>query len=56
MKENGRNRAIIAEAIARGLREPACLSQLRQNPKAILQKAGVTFPAGMDAVLLQNSP
>jgi hypothetical protein len=55
MKESDKNRAIIAEAVARGWREPAYLSQLRQNPKATLQKAGLTVPASMEVVLLENT-
>jgi hypothetical protein len=56
MKESDKNRAILAEAVARAWREPAYLSQLRQNPKATLQKAGASIPAGMDVVLLENTP
>lgn len=56
MKESDKNRAIIAEAVARGWREPAYLSQLRQNPKVTLQKAGLTIPPSMEVVLLENTP
>jgi hypothetical protein len=56
MKESDKNRAILAEVVARGWREPAYLSQLRQNPKAVLQQAGATIPANMDVVLLENTP
>jgi hypothetical protein len=56
MKESDKNRAILAEVVARGWREPAYLSQLRQNPKSVLEKAGATIPATMDVVLLENTP
>jgi len=56
MKESDKNRAIIAEAVARGWREPKYLSELRQNPKETLKKAGLTVPASMEVVLLENSP
>jgi hypothetical protein len=56
MKESDKNRAILAEVVARGWREPAYLSQLRQNPKSVLEKAGATIPANMDVVLLENTP
>lgn len=56
MKESDKNRAILAEVVARGWREPAYLSKLRQNPKKVLQDAGATIPANMDVVLLENSP
>jgi hypothetical protein len=56
MKENVKNRAIIAEVIARAWREPAYLSQLRQNPKSVLEQAGASIPPSMDVVLLENTP
>ena len=56
MKESQKNRAIIAEVIARAWREPAYMSQLRQNPKSGLEKAGASIPAKMDVVLLENTP
>jgi hypothetical protein len=56
MKENERNRAIVAEVVARAWREPPFLSQLRHNPKAVLQQAGANIPAAMDVVLLENTP
>jgi hypothetical protein len=56
MKESDKNRAIVAEVIARGWREPAYMSQLRQNPKSVLQQAGASIPANTEVVLLENSP
>jgi hypothetical protein len=56
MKDSDKNRAIVAEVIARGWREPAYMSQFRQNPKGVLQQAGATVPANMEVVLLENSP
>lgn len=56
MKESDKHRAIIAETVARGWREPAFLSEFRQNPKMTLQKAGMDIPATMEVVVLENSP
>jgi hypothetical protein len=56
MKENVKNRAIIAEVIARAWREPAYMSQLRQNPKRVLEQAGASIPPTMDVVMLENTP
>src|SRR5580704_8720439 len=56
MKENVKNRAIIAEVIARAWREHAYMSQLRQNPKNVLEQAGASIPPAMDVVLLENTP
>jgi hypothetical protein len=55
MKESDKNRAILAEVVARGWREPAYLSKLRQNPKKVLEEAGCVIPAQMDVVLLENT-
>jgi hypothetical protein len=55
MKESDKNRAILAEVVARSWREPQYRSKLRQNPKAVLAAAGATIPSGMDVVLLENS-
>jgi hypothetical protein len=56
MKESDKNRAILAEVVARSWREPQYRSKLRQNPKAVLTAAGATIPSGMDVVLLENTP
>jgi hypothetical protein len=56
MKENERNRAIVAEVIARSWRESAYLSQFRQNPKSVLEQAGAKISSKMDVVLLENTP
>lgn len=56
MKDNDRNRAIIAEVIARVWREPAYRDQLKKNAKQVLQQAGMTIPANMEVVVLENTP
>jgi hypothetical protein len=56
MKESDKNRAILAEVVARSWREPQYRSKLRQNPKLVLQQAGAVIPPAMDVVLLENSP
>jgi hypothetical protein len=56
MKDNDRNRAIIAEVIARVWREPAYRDQLKKNPKQTLQQAGMSIAADMEVVILENTP
>jgi len=56
MKDSDRNRAIIAEVIARVWREPTYREQLKKNPKQTLQQAGMTIPATTEVVLLENTP
>lgn len=56
MKDSDRNRAVIAEVIARVWREPAFREQVKKNPKQTLTQAGMTIPASMEVVLLENSP
>jgi hypothetical protein len=56
MKNSDKNRAILAEVIARSWRERDYRAKFRQNPRAVLEQAGATIPAGMDVVLLENTP
>jgi hypothetical protein len=56
MKDNDRNRAIMAEVIARSWREPAYREQLKKNPKQTLQQAGMTIAPDMEGVILENTP
>jgi hypothetical protein len=56
MNDNQRNRAIVAEVVARAWREPEYLSKLRQNPKLILENAGIAIPQSMDVAVLENTP
>jgi len=55
MKSSEKNRAVLAEAIARSWREPAFRSQLKSAPKKTLSEAGADIPADMDVVVLENS-
>jgi hypothetical protein len=55
MTEGDRNRAIIAEVVARGWRDQAYLDRLKKNPKAALLEAGMVIPASMEVVLLENT-
>ena len=56
MKDSDRNRAIIAEVIARVWREPAYRDQLKKSPKQTLQQAGMSIAANMEVVILENTP
>jgi len=56
MKDSDRNRAVIAEVIARVWREPAFREQLKKNPKQTLTQAGMTIAASLEVVLLENTP
>ena len=56
MKDSDRNRAVIAEVIARVWREPAFRDQLKKNPKQTLTQAGMTIAASMEVVVLENTP
>ena len=56
MKDSDRNRAVIAEVIARVWREPAYRDQLKKNPKQTLTQAGMTIAASLEVVLLENTP
>ncbi|HTQ75382.1 MAG TPA: nitrile hydratase subunit alpha [Burkholderiales bacterium] len=56
MKESDKNRAVLAEVVARSWKEPAYRSKLRQNPKLVLQQAGATIPSDLEVVLLENTP
>lgn len=55
MKDSERNRAIIAEVVARAWREPEYMSQFRQNPKQVLENAGASIAEGLEVVLLENT-
>lgn len=55
MKSSEKNRAVLAEAIARSWREPSFRSQLKSAPKKTLTGAGAEIPADMDVVVLENT-
>jgi hypothetical protein len=56
MKDSDKNRSIVAEVIARAWRDPAYFGKLRQNPKLMLENAGVQIPPALDVKLLENTP
>jgi len=56
MKDSDKNRAILAEVIARSWRDREYHGKLRQNPRLVLEQAGAVIPAGMEVVLLENTP
>ena len=56
MKESDKNRAVLAEVVARSWRDQNYRGQLRQNPKLVLQQAGATIPSQLEVVLLENTP
>jgi hypothetical protein len=56
MKDTDRNRAVLAEVVARAWREPAFRSSLKANPKQALTQAGMQIPANVEVVLLENTP
>ncbi len=56
MKDTDRNRAVLAEVIARSWREPAFRNALKANPRKALTDAGMQIPANVEVVLLENSP
>ncbi len=55
MKKSEKNRAVIAEAIARSWRENEFRKQLKNDPKKILSAAGADIGSDMNVVVLENS-
>jgi hypothetical protein len=55
MKDTDRNRAVLAEVVARSSREPAFRDALKKNPKQVLTQAGAEIPANVEVVLLENT-
>jgi hypothetical protein len=56
MKDTDRNRAILAEVIARAWRDPAFRASLKANPKKALTDAGMQIAPNLEVVLLENTP
>ncbi len=56
MKDTDRNRAVLAEVVARSWREPAFRASLKANPKKALTDAGMQIAANVEVVLLENTP
>jgi hypothetical protein len=56
VKDTDRNRAVLAEVIARSWRDSAFRASLKANPKQALITAGMQIPADVEVVLLENTP
>jgi hypothetical protein len=56
MKDTDRNRAVLAEVVARAAREPAFRASLKQNPKQVMTQAGAEIAPNLQVVLLENTP
>jgi nitrile hydratase alpha subunit len=55
MKDTDRNRAVLAEVIARSWRDPAFRASLKANPKQAVTAAGMQIPPNVEVVLLENT-
>lgn len=55
MKTSDKNRAILAEQIARSWKDSAFRGELKAAPKKTLLAAGMDIPADMDVVILENT-
>jgi hypothetical protein len=56
MISSDKNRAILAEVIARTLREPELRAELLRAPKLTLAGAGMEFSPAEKVVILENTP
>lgn len=56
MKGSDKNRAILAEVIAKSWRDDKFRGELKKSPKKTLQDAGMNVPADHEIVLLENKP
>jgi len=56
MISSDKNRAILAEVIARTLREPELRAELMRAPKPTLAAAGMEFGPAEKVVILENTP
>jgi nitrile hydratase alpha subunit len=56
MKTSDKNRAILAEVIARAWRQPEYRAELKSGPKKTLKDAGMDIPPDTDVVVLENTP
>jgi hypothetical protein len=56
MISSDKNRAILAEVIARSLREPELRAELMRAPKPTLAAAGMEFSPAEKVVILENTP
>jgi len=55
MKDTDRNRAVLAEVVARSWRDPAFRTSLKANPKQAVTAAGMQIPPNVEVVLLENT-
>ncbi|MCH2184756.1 NHLP leader peptide family RiPP precursor, partial [Myxococcota bacterium] len=55
MKNSDKNRAILAEAIARSWREPDFRQQLTSNPKQTLKEAGMDISDDHEVDVVENT-
>jgi len=56
MKHSDKNRAILAELIARSWKEPAFAQELKSEPKKTLLAAGIDIEPALEVVILENAP
>lgn len=56
MKQSDKNRAILAEAIARSWKDGSYRNELKSAAKKTLMAAGMDIPADMDVAVLENTP
>ncbi len=56
MKMSEKNRAVLAEAIARSWKDDSFRRMLKAAPKKTLIAGGMEIPAEMDVIVLENTP
>lgn len=56
MKNSDKNRAVLAEAIARSYKDAAFRQQLKTAPKKTLAAGGMDIPEEMSVAVLENTP
>jgi hypothetical protein len=56
MKMTEKNRAVLAEAIARAWKDGSFRKLLKSAPKKTLLAGGMDIPADMDIIVLENTP
>lgn len=56
MKMSEKNRAVLAEAIARSWKDESFRRMLKSAPKKTLIAGGMEIPADMDVLVLENTP
>lgn len=56
MKSTEKNRAVLAEAIARAWKDDNFRRMLKAAPKKTLIAGGMEIPADMDVIVLENTP